>query len=279
MYSSLLAKIILVNCIMLILSFILPISQNTQVDSILLPATFLFGTVYSFEILIVLGNFSELKKLLAEETANLVVIYHIAKSIGDGFAKDIELRIERYILTSIDYSLRYHVSSTDQDFISIIEPIKTVEIKGERQSVSLETINKSFEKIVNARYQLSQVAPREIGLPEWVMLILLGSILIVTLFIGRGHDINSKIFSSVFASTVVCVLLLLDEADANHIQETRLEYEIFNQVLEDIGKTHYYPKFAIKKGLIQPPKEKQYRIGIFPKYPHLSIREIQLVEK
>src|SRR5258706_6475309 len=148
MYSSLLYKILLVNVIMLILSFVLPLSQNQQVDTILIPATFLFGTVYSFEIFIVLGNFAELKKLLATETANLVYMYHIAKSIGDGFAKDIEERIEKYILTSIDYSLKYHVSSTDQDFISIIEPIKTVEIKGERQAVSLESINRSFPHIV-----------------------------------------------------------------------------------------------------------------------------------
>ena len=120
---------------MIALSVLLPIAQNQQIDAILIPATFLFGTVYSFEILIVLGNFAELKKLLATETANLVYIYHMSKNIGGEFAKSIEERIEKYILTSIDYSLKYHVSSTDQDFISIAEPIRTVEIQGERQAV------------------------------------------------------------------------------------------------------------------------------------------------
>lgn len=248
-----------------------------QVDVILIPATFLFGTIYSFEIFIVLGNFSELKKLLASETANLVFIYYIAKSIGDGFANAITERIENYTLTSIDYSLKYHISSTDQDFLSIAEPIKTVTIRGERQSVALESINKSFHKIVEARYQLGQVAPREIGSGEWAMLTILGCILIVVLFLSRGSDDISKVFSAIFSATVVGTLILLDEADSNHIQETQLEYEIFNQVLEDMGKTRYYPKFALRKRLITPPKGKPYRVGVFPQYPNLTKREIELV--
>jgi hypothetical protein len=234
--------------------------------------------MYSFEIFIVLGNFSELKKLLATETANLVYIFHTAKDIGDGFVKDMEERIEKYILTSIDYSLKYHVSSTDQDFLSIAEPIKSFEITNERQKIALESIHKGFHHVVESRYQLGQVAPREIGLSEWTMLVLLGSVLIIILFFGREADPASRLFSAIFAANVIGTLLLLDEADSNHIQEAKLEYEIFNQVLEDIGKLPYYPQFAVKKGLIKPQR-KPYRMGIFPKYPHLSEREIKIVEK
>ena len=128
----LLYEIIAISILMVLLSFMIPVSGNIHVDIILIPATFLFGTIYGFEILIVLGNFSELKKLLASETAGLVYMYHMAHAIGGEFAKEMEKRIEKYILTSIDYSLRYHVSSTDEDFISIAEPLKTLEIKNER---------------------------------------------------------------------------------------------------------------------------------------------------
>lgn len=264
---------------MIILSFLLPITQNQHVDSILLPATFLFGTIYGFEIFIVLGNFSELKKLLAIETANFVFIFHISKGVNDEFAKIVEQLIEKYILTSIDYSLQLHVSSTNKDFLSIAEPIRKLEIKNDRQAVALESINKSFHKIVDARYQLAQVAPREIGIAEWAMLTILGFILIVILFLGRQQDMSSKIFSAIFSATVIGTLLLLDEADSNHIQETQLEYEIFNQVLRDIEKLPYYPSFALRKGLIKPKKGTVYRIGNFPNYPSLEPREIKLIDK
>lgn len=285
MRFSLFYKIILINALSLFLSLVLPITTSQHTEFILIAATFLFGTIYSFEIFIVLGNFAELKKLMATECANLVFIYHTAKDIGpdpigvgDGFLKNIEEKIEKYTLTSIDYSLKYHVSSTDQDFLSIAEPIRTVEVKGERQFSAINAINKSFHKIVDARYHLEQVAPREIGLSEWTMLILLGLVLIIILFLGREDFLASRIFSAIFAANVIGLLFLLDEADSNHIQETKLEYEIFNQVLKDIGKLPYYPKFAIKKGLIKP-KEKSYRIGVFPNYPNLSERKIELITK
>ncbi len=88
MRFGLFLKILLVNIFMVILSFSLPVAENKHIESILIAATFIFGTIYSFEIFIVLGNFTELKKLLATETANLVFIYHTAKDIGDGFLKE-----------------------------------------------------------------------------------------------------------------------------------------------------------------------------------------------
>jgi hypothetical protein len=278
MRISLLYKIIFVNIFMVILSFILPTWNSQHIELILIPATFLFGTLYGFEIFIVLDNFSQLKKLLAKETANLVYIYHIAKTIDGSFAKQLEEKIENYILTSIDYSLKYHISSTDQDFSSIAEPLEKMEIKETKHKIALEAIHRGFHNIVDARYQLSQVAPREVGIPEWIMLILLGAILIVELFLGRDVDPISKVSLAVFAATVVGTLFLLDEADSNHIQETRLEYEIFNQVLEDIGKSRYYPKFAIRKGIIRLKKKGIYRIGKFPNYPDLSNRQIEIIE-
>jgi hypothetical protein len=198
--------------------------------------------------------------------------------IGGEFAKSIQTSVEEYILTSIDYSLKLHISSTDKDFFNMAEPLKSFEAKGEKQKSAISAIEHGFHKVLESRYQLSQVAPREIGIGEWTMLILLASILIFTLFLGRQSDIISLTSAGIFAATVIGTLFLLDEADSNHIQETRLEYEVFNQVLEDIGKKPYYPKFALKKGIIKAPKSKSYRLGIFPDYPHLSKREIEIKE-
>lgn len=279
MRFTLFQKVIIVTVIMLALSFLLPIPANKNIELILVPATFLFGGIYSFEILKVIGNFSELKKLLAIETANLVYMYHASTVIGGDFAKAIQEKVESYILTSIDYSLAYHISSTDQDFLSLIDPLETFEAKNERHKTALSSITSGFHKILESRYQLAQVAPREISKGEWLMMVMLGSILVITLFLGREAGIISQFSAAIFSATVIGTLLLLDEADSNQLQETRLEYEVFNQVLEDIGRPLYFPQYAIKKGIVQVPKNTTYRVGTFPKYPDLSVREIKEVEK
>lgn len=275
MRLTLFQKIILTTIIFIFLSFILPVVGDTKIDVILVPATFIFGGIYSFEILKVISNFSELKKHLATETANLVYIYHTAEIIGGDFAKSVKSSIENYILTSVDYSLRYHISSTDKDFFQIAEPLKHFEAEGEKQESAIAAIARGFHNVLESRYQLAQVAPREIGFGEWTMLVLLTLILVLTLFLGRQANIISLVSSGIFCSTVIGTLFLLDEADSNHIQETRLEYEVFNQVLEDVGLKPYYPQFAIKRGIIKVPKRKEYRLGVFPDYPNLNKREIK----
>jgi hypothetical protein len=280
MRITLFQKIIFITILFIFLSFFLPIYSDTQIDIILIPATFIFGSIYSFEILKVISNFSELKKHLATETANLVYMYHSSEIIGGDFAKAIKSGIEKYILTSIDYSLRFHISSTDKDFFDMAEPLKQFEAKGEKQKSAIEAIARGYHKVLEARYQLAQVAPREIGIAEWTMLILLTSILVLTLFLGRQANIISTVSAGIFASTVIGTLFLLDEADSNHIQETRLEYEVFNQVLEDVGQKPYYPQFALKRRIIKIPKNKDsFRLGIFPNYPDLTKREIEIKEK
>ncbi|HEX8965118.1 MAG TPA: hypothetical protein VF820_01645 [Patescibacteria group bacterium] len=277
MKRTLFYKVLLVTILLVTLSFILPIPSNKNIDVILVPATFIFGAIYSFEILKVIGNFSELKKLLSILTANLVYMYHAATIIGGDFTLAVQEKIEKYILSSIDYSLAQHISSTDQDFLSLIDPIESLEPKNDRHRAALSSVTSGFHKVLESRYQLAEVAPREISAGEWLMMILLAFILVVTLFLGREAGVLSQFSAGVFAATIVGTLLLLDEADSNQLQETRLEYEIFNQVLEDIGKLPYYPQFAIKKGVVKVSKGYSYRMGVFPKYPNLSVREIQEV--
>ena len=79
------------------------------------------------------------------------------------------------------------------------------------------------------------------------MLLILAFVLITTLILGREANLISQISAAIFATTVVGSLLLLDEVDSNRIQEERLEYEVFNETLEAMGKEKYYPKEALKQ--------------------------------
>src|SRR3989338_7233304 len=218
MRFGLFSKLILAFIILVTLSIFLPISEIANTDALLASATFLYGVLYGFEISIVLGNFSQLKSLLAIENAGLQSVFQLSQLIGGQFPKQVENKIEKYLKKAIDVPLSNHLTDTNKEFFEIFEPLKTVEVTGDEQTAALNYINEGLYYIPQSRTQIAQVAPRDVDPPEWAM------------------------------------LLLLDEVDSNRIQEARLEYEVFNETLVAIGKEKYYPEEALKSGIVKIPK-------------------------
>jgi len=216
----------------------MPTFHFSNTDALIASATFLYGVLYGFEISIVLGNFSQLKSFIATETGGLVAVFHLSQTIGDDFAKEVGDKMEIYLKKAIDVPLSKHLS-TNKEFFDIFMPLRTVKVDGNEKNSALDYINAGLYYIPQARSQISVVAPRVVGLPEWVMLITLGLILVAVILIGREPSFILKIASAVFATTVIGSLLLLDEIDNNRIQEERLENEVFNETLEAIGKQRY----------------------------------------
>ena len=81
MHLNLFSKLILAFIVLLIISLFLPVLEIANTDALIASSTFLFGVLYGFEISIVLGNFSQLKALLATENAGLMSIYHLSQLI------------------------------------------------------------------------------------------------------------------------------------------------------------------------------------------------------
>lgn len=269
-------KMLLVSVVTLVLAILLPVFEFKGVDALLASATFLYGIFYGFEVSVVLQNFASLKTLIATENAGLLAIFHLAKTIGGKFEESVSRRMEEYLLSAIDHPLSTYVQTTNKEFFAIFEPLKKVEVKGDAQTAALSYINEGMYYIPQSRNQIAQVAPKDIDPPEWMMLIVLASILVIALFLGRDAEIASQIAAAIFSITVIGSLLLLDEIDSNRIQEAHLEYEVFNRTLDAMDRPRYYPDFAIKDGSIKPRRGTEYRVGSFPNFPQLTPREIKI---
>jgi hypothetical protein len=272
-------KIFIIFAVFALLSFFLPVINLNGIDPLLTSATFLFSVLYGFEISVVINNFSQLKTQVATENAGLLSIFHLAQIIGGEAAKEIEEKIENYLLAAIDYPLAEHLK-TDKVFFGIFKPLlKLSNAGGDQKGQALQYMNEGLYYIPQARNQIAEVAPKFVGSSVWIMLITLSVVLLGIMFIGRDPDFFSKLTVAVFSTTVVGALFLLDEIDSNRIEEEHLEYGAFNETLASMDKLPYYPDFAVKKGIVKLPKKGSFRIGHFPNYPSLEERKIELVEK
>lgn len=271
-------KITILAILIIIIFVVVPPLNISGLDSIFNAVTFIFGVLYGFEISIVLGNFVALKSSLAQITAQLRAIYFSLKSINPAAADVAASVIEKYLMRSIDLDL-LDQSKAEKEFTDIIELGNVKEIvdatlaDGDAQGVRSQFIYQAFYDASNTRNQIEQVAPKFIEFPEWLMLGSLALIMVVILFLQRT-DITTSVTAGILSTMIFGSLIILNDIDSNDLQEGFLEYEVFNTVLEQIGKNRYYPEFAIKSGAIVPPKGKKYRVGTFPDYPDLDKRVI-----
>jgi len=272
-------KILLIFIAFTLFSFCLPVINVKGIDPLLTSATFLFSVLYGFEISIVINNFSQLKTQVATENAGLLSIFHLSQILGGDSAKEIEDKIESYLLKAIDYPLDQHLR-TDKEFFQIFRPlIKLSNAGGDQKGQALQYMNEGLYYIPQARNQIAEVAPKFVDSSVWIMLLTLTFVLLGIMILGRDQEFFSKLTVAIFSTTVVGALFLLDEIDSNRVQEEHLEYGAFNQTLESMGKMPYYPDFAIQQGVVKLPKNSVYRIGHFPKYPAIEERKIEIMGK
>jgi len=276
-------KIIIIAAILLVLFILFPTVTTSGLDSVFNAVTFIFGVLYGFEISIVLGNFTSLKTNLAQLNAQLRSVYNSARTVSPEAAIVISDKIENYLMKSIDVDLVEHYK-TEKEFTEFIEfpkddaVIKATMEDADAQGIRMQFAYQGLYDSINTRNQIEQVAPKFIEFPEWLMLGVLAFILVAILFLQRGDNIISTITSAILATAIIGSLIILDDIDSNDLQEGFLEYQVFNNTLTQIGKQKYYPDYAIKDKIVTVPKGTNYRLGTFPKYPNLDIREVKEIK-
>ncbi len=261
MRFGLFSKLTLASLILIFLAMILPTTKVDNVDAILASATFLYGIFYGFEAAVVLQNFSSLKSLVSAESASILALWNLSRILPKDISKEIEDRIEIYLIAAIKNPLTNYVKETNKEFFAIFEPLRKAKPDTEAESNAVAYMHESMYYLPTTRNQIAQVAPRDVDPPEWAMLIILGGIIILALFLGRDSTLVSQLSAAIFSMTVIGSLLLLDEIDSNKIQEEKLEFDIFNETLVAMGKEKYYPKRAMHKKMVSSKKLSNARIG------------------
>lgn len=271
-------KITILAILIIIIFVVVPPLNITGLDSIFNAVTFIFGVLYGFEISVVLGNFSSLKANLAQLTAQLRAVYFSLMPINPAAAETAANIIEKYLMRSIDLDL-LDQNKAEKEFTEFVEMGNLKEIQdatladGDAQGVRSQFIYQAFYDATNTRNQIGQVAPKFIEFPEWLMMSSLALIMVVILFLQRS-DLTTSVTAGILSTMIFGALIILNDIDSNDLQEGFLEYEVFNVVLEQIGKERYYPDYAIKSGAVTPPKGSKYRLGTFPNYPNLDKRVV-----
>ena len=232
--------------------------SNLDLGIMISVVSFLFGFIITITFSMLQSKVSNLKEALATETGRLVSLFLLSKNLGSKFHETIKSCIDEYTICTLRYYTNYNYSR--EQMYKIIESINLMEIKTKNQ----ETMANSFLYILGelgpVRERLEYLTSRRV---EWSLKFsnyILGAILVILLFLNRG-DLFSNALFVVLSTTVVFILLILEDYDNLKIGDYTVNISNSEQIFDLIGVERYYPESVLSRTHLESGKK--YRIGIY----------------
>ena len=220
--------------------------------------TFLFGFFITISFSIILARVKTLKDSLAQETGRLVSLFLLSKHLGEKFNKKLSNIIDKYTIKTLRNYTNYELSRGEVN--EIYESCSLMEIKSELQkqaSASFFYILGEFEPI---REKLEYLTQRGLIQAMKIANYVLAIILISLLFLNRG-DLLSNILFIVLSTTVVFILLIIEDYEDLRIGDYINNISNSEQIFDILERERYYPENLVGKVTLE--EGRKYRIGIY----------------
>lgn len=229
-------------------------------------STLLFGILAGFFVAFLLNRFAAIRSLLTRESTMLMEIYTLAQAFGPDFARRTAEKIDAYLIVRFDGENYFSFTARGRDALfSIFEDLGQVDLGSTQNLVTMhrqfvatlrEAISLRRETIVTGTITVSRL--------QWLPLLLLATILIVTLFYTKSDSLLSTLLTALLAYSIFLVLYVIKDLSDLKLGGNFLKFETIERVFEYIGKPRYYPASYFRTGLLQSDVER-VRLGIGPK--------------
>ena len=228
-------------------------------STILTVATFLFGIIGGFYIMVTTTDYNSVKSILAAETAGWISLHQNLYIYDKKLAKKFSLMIDEYIRRAFDYEIINYAKGTKDEYGKLKNYIQELPVKNELSSVH-QNITGIMGSIVSARQQLTVLGTKTLSPFQWFVLMILGFFVIVSLYGVSSGEFFFDIVTIAISSSVVLILFLIRDLDLYIWNEETFGYDIFENVLVSIDQLPYYPAESLAKGRVHP-KYNKYRLG------------------
>ncbi|MBS3099066.1 hypothetical protein J4462_02545 [Candidatus Pacearchaeota archaeon] len=219
--------------------------------------TFLFGFFVTVTFSMLLTKISSLKEAIAVETGRLVSILQLSKNLGAKFYESIRSHIDDYTIKTLKDYKSYQVGRNV--LYAIYDDIPLMEMKTENQKASANSLLYILGEWEPTREKLEYLTSRHVEFPLKLANYLLGTILIILLFLNRGDTFTNALFI-VLAATVIFIFLILEDFDALRIGDYTYNISNSEQLFDLIGTERYYPEDLVNR--VKLIEGRTYRIGV-----------------
>jgi|GEM_PF-812841 len=265
--------------VFILLLFIVPehfISTDLG-NTVLTISTFLYGIIAGFFIVVTTTDYNTLKNLVAAETGGLIALHQNVLMYDKEAAAHLEELIDGYIRNAFDTELINSAQYIRPDFEKIKKLVRELPVKEELSEI-LQQIRVIMDSLITVHQNEIVLSTRTVSTFQWFVLMVLSALPIVTIYGLRTGEIFFDIVTVAFSSMVILILLIIRAIDLYVWNEETFSFNIYEEVLESIGKLPYYPQESIQKGRVHP-QWSSYRIGMLEKKSGRGERKIEVINK
>ncbi|MBS3099763.1 hypothetical protein J4463_00930 [Candidatus Pacearchaeota archaeon] len=246
--------------IFILINYYTPILKIGSLDIGLMISivTFLFGFLITVTFSMLLTRVSSLKDALATETGRLASIFLLSKHLGTKFNQAVRQRIDDYTIFTLREYTNYSLSR--ESIYGIHEDISLMELKTSNQQAAANSFLYILGELEPIREKLEYLTGRRV---EWSLRftnLILGTILIILLFLNRGDAFSNALFV-ILSTIIIFILFILEDYDNLKIGDYITNISNSEQLFDLIGTERYYPEFVLRG--VKLERGKTYRIGIY----------------
>jgi len=229
--------------ISLIASLIFPGGGSSSViETLLVFIGILFGVIVGFFISDLYSRFQTIKENAAIDASGLATFYKYAEILADG--KDTKwLKKQRTIIHK--YVIKFmplpwdEFSKTEKEFNELIDTLHDIKYHGDKKNETYSSMLSIISEISDAREKLVMNGEDHLTRGEWIVILLLGTLLLFSLYFVKTFEPVSILFTWMLSSSILILMLVIRDLNNLKFGETAISIKPYQRILDTIGKPRY----------------------------------------
>jgi len=246
--------------------FVVPISPGAkgEIQTILSIVGLLFGILVGFFITELWSRFQRIRDDVSVEVSGLQTYYLYLQGLNSfpqhrDWVKKEQILIDKYVreFFKVEWTNYGKIDPYFNDIMKSLGDMK--ELKTNREVETFTNLLPILNEVTTARERLFMYGKDRLDTIEWVVLISLASILVVSIMMIRVAAVSSLLLSGTLISTITILLLLLRDLNNLSFGEEMISFEPYETIFDVIGMPRFYLKKDIESKRVIPPKNTKYR--------------------
>ena len=206
----------------------------------------LFGIILGFFITDLYTRYQGIRGNAAIDSSCLTTFYGFAKILGQNRKNKKWLAKQRDLINNYIHKFmplpweRYE--HTEPEFSAILDSLKEIKYDTDKENETYSNLLAVVSQHSDARERLVMYGKDDLSWAEWLVILLLGGLLLFSLFYVKDETTVSIIFTGTLSSAILILLFFVRDLNNLNFGENAVSISPYERVLDAIGKPRYYKK-------------------------------------
>ncbi len=220
------------------------IGTDPRVENSITFIGILFGIIVGFFIADLYSRFQGIRNNAGTDSSCLSTFYFFATILAKEtknkeWLKKVENRIQKYIHKFMPLPWEKY-SETEKEFADLGKSLEELKYSGDKANETYSNILAVYNQHSTAREDLVMFGKDKLSWGEWLITLLLGGLLLASLFYVKDSSLTSTLFTGAITAAVLILFFVIRDLNNLNFGENAVSIEPYERVLDAIGKPRYY---------------------------------------